>query len=66
MVTAGAPDVPPLLVEQLDEEGRLVIPVGTTAMQMLTVIERKGGKILTRKEGSCVFVPLVGRNGWNR
>ena len=66
MVTAGAPDVPPLLVEQLAEGGRLVIPVGTTAMQMLTVIERKGGKILTRKEGSCVFVPLVGRNGWNR
>jgi protein-L-isoaspartate(D-aspartate) O-methyltransferase len=66
MVTAGAPDVPPLLVEQLAEGGRLVIPVGGASMQMLTVIEKKDGKIVTHKEGFCVFVPLVGKYGWDR
>lgn len=66
IVTAGAPRVPPLLVEQLAEGGRLVIPIGSTAMQMLTVIEKKGGEAVASSEGSCVFVPLVGRDGWER
>ena len=65
MVTAGSPKVPPLLVEQLAEGGRLVIPIGSTTMQMLTVIEKRGGQVVTSSEGSCVFVPLVGRDGWD-
>jgi protein-L-isoaspartate(D-aspartate) O-methyltransferase len=66
MVTAGAPRVPPLLVEQLADGGRLVIPVGTSGIQMLTVVEKRGGKTITLEEGSCVFVPLVGKYGWER
>ena len=66
IVTAGSPSVPPRLVEQLVDGGRLVIPVGSSAVQMLTVIEKRGDKTITREEGSCVFVPLVGRYGWER
>jgi protein-L-isoaspartate(D-aspartate) O-methyltransferase len=64
MVTAGAPKVPQVLVEQLADGGRLVIPVGTTSMQMLTVVEKRGDEIVAREQGSCVFVPLVGKHGW--
>lgn len=66
MVTAGAPSVPQPLLEQLAEGGRLVIPVGTASMQMLTVVRKEGGTYRTTEEGSCIFVPLVGRYGWRR
>jgi protein-L-isoaspartate(D-aspartate) O-methyltransferase len=66
IVTAGSPGVPPALVEQLADGGRLVIPVGSSAVQMLTVVSKSGGKEITSEEGSCVFVPLVGRYGWER
>jgi len=65
MVTAGAPAVPPLLFEQLAEDGRLVIPVGSSTLQTLTLVEKRGGEAVTRSEGSCVFVPLLGRDGWD-
>lgn len=64
MVTAGSPQVPQVLTEQLADGGRLVIPVGTASMQMLTVVERRAEELVTREEGSCVFVPLVGKYGW--
>jgi len=66
IVTAGSPSVPPTLVEQLADGGRLAIPVGSSAVQMLTVVEKRGDRTITREEGSCVFVPLVGRYGWER
>ncbi|MDD5448037.1 MAG: protein-L-isoaspartate(D-aspartate) O-methyltransferase [Actinomycetota bacterium] len=64
IVTAGTPRIPPALVEQLAEGGRLVIPVGSSSLQMLTVLKKKNGKIYKKEEGSCVFVPLVGVQGW--
>jgi protein-L-isoaspartate(D-aspartate) O-methyltransferase len=66
MVTAGAPSIPEPLVEQLAEGGRLVIPVGPSGMQMLTLIRREGKEYRTMEEGTCVFVPLVGKFGWKR
>ncbi len=66
IVTAGSPRVPRVLTEQLADGGRLVIPVGTSTMQVLTVVERQGGKLATREEGSCVFVPLLGEHGWRQ
>lgn len=65
IVAAGTPRIPPALLEQLAEGGRLVIPVGSSTLQMLTVLEKKNGKIRKREEGSCVFVPLVGVQGWS-
>jgi len=64
IVTAGAPSVPQVLVEQLADGGRLVVPVGSSSIQTLTVVEKKHGRAFTREEGSCVFVPLIGKFGW--
>ncbi len=64
IVTAGAPSIPQPLLDQLDEGGRLVIPVGPSGMQMLTLVQKREGKLVTEEEGTCVFVPLVGRYGW--
>ncbi len=66
MVTAGAPSVPQPLLEQLAEGGRLVIPVGSPGMQMLTLVRRKDNRFETSEEGSCIFVPVVGKHGWKR
>jgi len=66
IVTAGSPSVPQPLLEQLADGGRLVIPVGSSGMQMLNLIQRKGNEYLTSEEGTCVFVPLVGKHGWRR
>jgi len=66
IVTAGSPSVPQPLLEQLTEGGRLVIPVGSSGMQMLNLIRREGNEYHTSEEGTCVFVPLVGKFGWRR
>lgn len=64
IVTAGAPDVPKTLKDQLKDGGRLVIPVGGTYSQVLTVVRRKGDRFTETQICGCVFVPLVGRYGW--
>lgn len=64
LVTAAASQVPPTLVEQLAEGGRLVMPVGSLLDQTLTVVERRGGKEEVRSVCGCVFVPLIGRHGY--
>jgi protein-L-isoaspartate(D-aspartate) O-methyltransferase len=65
IVTAAAPHVPEPLRLQLDPEGgRLVIPVGRRWGQMLEVVERRGDEWLERDAGECVFVPLIGEEGF--
>ena len=64
LVTAGAPGVPASLREQLAEGARLVVPVGARASQRLLVIERKGDRFSEVLGEACVFVPLIGREGW--
>jgi protein-L-isoaspartate(D-aspartate) O-methyltransferase len=64
IVTAGAPEIPPSLIEQLDDPGRMVIPVGTHGIQDLKIITKDRGAIEMQSAGGCVFVPLVGREGW--
>jgi protein-L-isoaspartate(D-aspartate) O-methyltransferase len=60
MVTAGATHVPPLLVEQLKEGGRLVIPVGaSSASQELLQGRKTGGRLVTRVVAPVRFVPLI-------
>ena len=66
LVTAGAPSVPPALVEQLAEGGMLVIPVGSRTEQSLLRLRRQGGVVTEEKLTDCVFVPLVGQQGWDR
>jgi protein-L-isoaspartate(D-aspartate) O-methyltransferase len=64
IVTAGAPGVPESLLEQLKDGGRLVIPIGSSFGQALTLIEKRGKSITTTPICGCVFVPLIGKEGW--
>ncbi|HEV3278892.1 MAG TPA: protein-L-isoaspartate(D-aspartate) O-methyltransferase [Terriglobia bacterium] len=64
VVTAGAPRVPPALVDQLAEGGRLVIPTGGRQMQQLHLLVRAGGEVIDKTLDACQFVPLVGKQGW--
>jgi protein-L-isoaspartate(D-aspartate) O-methyltransferase len=65
LVTAGAPDVPGPLKEQLAPEGgRMVIPVGDTDVQELVAVTRLGNEWTTEPLLGCRFVPLVGDEGW--
>jgi protein-L-isoaspartate(D-aspartate) O-methyltransferase len=64
IVTAGSPDIPVPLVEQLKEGGRMVIPVGDRyGQQLVTVVKTAEGRI-TERSIPCVFVPLIGNHGW--
>ena len=64
IVTAGSPDIPAPLVEQLKEGGRMVIPVGDRyGQQLITVVKTAEGTI-TERSIPCVFVPLIGNHGW--
>ena len=65
IVTAGAPDIPAVLTDQLAKGGRMVIPVGTnTDQQLLTIIKNEEGELLHEPSVMCRFVPLLGRQGW--
>ena len=64
LVTAGAPQEPPPLVEQLAEGGRMLIPIGEREEQRLTLVTRHGDALDRRDMGPARFVPLVGMHGW--
>jgi protein-L-isoaspartate(D-aspartate) O-methyltransferase len=64
LVTAGSPQVPPPLVDQLAMGGRLVIPVGDRYSQTLTRMRRLPSGIRHEYLGGCRFVKLIGRHGW--
>jgi protein-L-isoaspartate(D-aspartate) O-methyltransferase len=64
IVTAGAPDVPPPLLAQLAEGGKLVIPVGDLDMQSLIVCTRRGERFDRKEIHGFKFVPLIGKMGW--
>jgi protein-L-isoaspartate(D-aspartate) O-methyltransferase len=64
LVTAAAPLVPPSLVEQLGEEGRLVIPVGDLRHQDLLLNLKHAGQVKTHVLDPCQFVPLIGKAAW--
>jgi len=67
MVTAGAPDIPKTLVEQLAVGGRLVVPVGGRHSQVLIKLTRLSESVNDVKRedlGGCRFVDLIGEYGW--
>jgi len=65
LVTAAAPAVPPPLVEQLADGGRLVIPVGYPEQQNLLRITKREDGMSYESLYACRFVPLLGRYGWS-
>ncbi|MDY6854669.1 MAG: protein-L-isoaspartate(D-aspartate) O-methyltransferase [Thermodesulfobacteriota bacterium] len=64
IVTAGAPEIPTSLKDQLIERGRLVVPIGTRSFQTLYKITKQGDSFIKKAFTSCIFVPLVGEYGW--
>jgi len=67
MVTAGAPRIPKLLIEQLKVGGRLVVPVGSRNSQVLLKLTRMSEDPEDLKQedlGGCRFVDLIGEHGW--
>ncbi|MBI5250364.1 MAG: protein-L-isoaspartate(D-aspartate) O-methyltransferase [Desulfomonile tiedjei] len=65
IVTAGSPRIPGVLVDQLAEDGKLVIPVGNRFSQTLKRVtkERNGNKV--QSFTGCRFVDLIGEHGWS-
>jgi len=61
---AAGPDVPDAWVEQLAEDGRIVMPLGGAEMQMLVAIDRTPSGISRREICPVRFVRLIGRQGW--
>ena len=64
IVTAGSPEIPAVLVNQLTIGGRMVIPVGSQHSQDLIKLVRDQNGIHQTNLGGCRFVKLVGEHGW--
>ena len=67
LVSAGSPDIPQPLVEQLSIGGRLVIPVGgryTQTLYRVTRLSENVEDVKTEDLGGCRFVNLIGEHGW--
>ena len=65
VVAAASPRVPMSLVEQLAEDGRLIIPVGERSRQQeLMLVERTAEGFTVTRKGACGFVPLIGKEAF--
>ncbi len=64
VITAAVPDVPAPLIDQLEEGGHLVLPLGGAEEQVLTRLSKRAGRLEREEHGGCRFVPLVGKFGW--
>ncbi|MBU1199604.1 MAG: protein-L-isoaspartate(D-aspartate) O-methyltransferase [Nanoarchaeota archaeon] len=60
IITAASENVPPGLLEQLADNGRLAVPIGPRYHQELIRITKKGNKLKEEYFGGCIFVPLIG------
>ena len=64
IVTAAAPHVPESLKSQLAPDGKLLLPVGGITVQTLTLVTRRGDAFEERAICECVFVKLIGQEGY--
>ena len=66
IITAGTPKVPEPLIAQLAEDGIVVAPVGERFSQQLVKVRKSAKGLSEEYHTMCVFVPLVGKYGWDR
>ncbi|MBI4775407.1 MAG: hypothetical protein HY788_14760 [Deltaproteobacteria bacterium] len=64
VVSAGGPEIPEPLLDQLADGGRLVAPIGDPSCQDLVKVVRRGDEWIRTSLGPCRFVKLVGAHGW--
>ncbi len=62
-VTCAAPRIPSILIEQLKDPGKLMVPIGNIICA-LNLLEKIGGKTIINNLGGCAFVPMIGENGY--
>ena len=61
IITAAANHIPPPLIRQLKDGGRLILPLGSTVFsQTLTLVTRKGERLSVEQLGGVAFVPMTG------
>ncbi len=67
LVAAGGPSVPPVLQEQLEIGGRLVMPVGREhgSQRLIRITRTAANKFEEEDFGGVMFVPLIGEHGWH-
>lgn len=66
LVSAAAPEIYEGLIDQLTDDGNLVIPVGRRTVQTLYQVKKdEEGNISKKSLGGVRFVPLIGEEGWN-
>lgn len=65
IVTAGGPEIPQPLIDQLAEPGRLIIPVGDQQVQELQLLTKSEGDVRVEVLSSVRFVDLIGQHGWS-
>ena len=66
IITAGVPEIPEPLVEQLADGGLVVAPVGGRTVQGLVACEKKGDKLISRTICDVRFVRLIGKHGFEQ
>jgi len=64
MITAAAPKIPDVLMEQLSEEGIIIAPVGERFSQQILKRTKSMGNYSDEYHTPCIFVPLIGKYGW--
>ena len=64
IVTAGAPDIPGPLLDQVQVGGKMILPIGNHKAQQLVLIEKKDNKFVEFPLIGCRFVKLIGQHGW--
>lgn len=67
IVSASSTCIPPELLEQLDINGKMIIPIGNHYSQKLMLVEKDANGLITQNDlASVVFVEFVGPYGWNK
>ncbi|MDC1068450.1 protein-L-isoaspartate(D-aspartate) O-methyltransferase [Candidatus Kapabacteria bacterium] len=65
IITAATPKIDDILLNQLNNEGKLLAPIGDKQSQTMTLFTLINGKIIKKEFGNFKFVPLIGKNGFD-